>query len=172
MKEADLSDILSSVGVPTLILCKPKQRAEADYVAERIPESEVAELPGLTGLFTWVDDAVHEQTVRETERFLTRIGRPKEPERVLATVLFTDIVDSTRRSAQLGNAAWRGLLERHHALVRRGLRQFDGEEIDTAGDGFFAVVDGPRRAIECARALVEDTRSLGLEIRAGLYTGE
>jgi pimeloyl-ACP methyl ester carboxylesterase len=83
MKEADVSDILSSVGVPTLILCKPAERAEADYVAERIPGSEVSELPGLLGLFTRVDDEVQEQTMRETERFLTRIGKPKDPDRVL-----------------------------------------------------------------------------------------
>src|SRR2546423_8172318 len=172
MKDADVSDILSSVGVPTLILCKPTQRAEAEYVAERIPGSEIAELPGLEGFFTWIDDDVHEQTMRETERFLARIGRPKEPDRVLATVLFTDIVGSTARSAELGDTAWRTLLERHHTLVRRRLGQFDGEEIDTAGDGFFAAFDGPRRAIECARTLVRDVRSLGLEIRAGLHTGE
>jgi class 3 adenylate cyclase/alpha-beta hydrolase superfamily lysophospholipase len=172
MKEADVSDILPSVAVPTLILYKPNQRAEAEYVSGRIPGSEVTELPGLTGLFTWVDDEVQEQTLRETERFLARIGRPKEPDRVLATVLFTDIVGSTKRSAELGNAAWRALLERHHALVRRRLGQFNGEEIDIAGDGFFAAFDGPRRAIECARTLVRDVRSLGLEIRAGLHTGE
>jgi class 3 adenylate cyclase len=172
MKEADVSDILSSVSVPTLILCKPKERAEAEYVAERIAGSGVTELPGLSGLFTWIDDDVHEQTLRESERFLTRIGRPKEPDRILATVLFTDIVGSTKRSAELGNAAWRALLEQHHALVRRRLGQFDGAEIDTAGDGFFATFDGPRRAIECARTLVQDVRSLGLEIRAGLHTGE
>ena len=172
MKEADVSDILSSVGVPTLILCKPEQRAEAEYVAGRIQGSEVVELPGMRGFFTWVDDEVHEQTMRETERFLTRIGRPKEPDRVLATVLFTDIVGSTKHSAELGNAAWRALLERHHILVRRRLGEFDGDEIDTAGDGFFAAFDGPRRAIECARTLVQDMQTLGLEIRAGLHTGE
>ena len=172
MKEADVSDILSSVNVPTLILCKPQWRAESDYVAQRIGASEVVELLGLQGLFTWIDDDVHEQTLRETKRFLTRIERPKEPDRILATVLFTDIVGSTERSAELGNAAWRALLEQHHALVRRRLGQFDGEEIDTAGDGFFAAFHGPRRAIECARTLVRDVRSLGLEIRAGLHTGE
>jgi class 3 adenylate cyclase/alpha-beta hydrolase superfamily lysophospholipase len=172
MKEADVSDILPSVRVPTLILCKPAERPEAEYVAERIPGSEIVELPGLQGLFTWVDDDVHEQTMRESQRFLTRIGRPHEPDRVLATVLFTDIVGSTQRSAELGDTAWRVLLERHHAVVRRRLGQFHGTEIDTTGDGFFAAFDGPRRAIECARALVEDVRALGLEIRAGLHTGE
>jgi class 3 adenylate cyclase len=172
MKEADVSDILSSVSVPTLILSKPELRAEADYVAERIAGSTVAELPGLRGLFTWVDDEVQEQTMRETERFLTQIGRPKERDRVLATVLFTDIVGSTRLSAELGNAAWLALLEQHHALVRRRLGEFDGTEIDTAGDGFFAAFDGPRRAIECARTLVQDMSSLELQIRAGLHTGE
>ena len=172
MKDADVSDILSSVSVPTLILCKPELRAEADYVAERIVGSVVAELPGLRGLFTWVDDDVQEQAMRETEEFLTHIGRPKERDRVLATVLFTDIVGSTKLSAELGNAAWLALLEQHHALVRRQLGLFDGTEIDTAGDGFFAAFDGPRRAIECARTLVHDVRSLELQIRAGLHTGE
>jgi class 3 adenylate cyclase len=172
MKDADVSDILSSVGVPTLILCKPQERAEAEYVAERIARSEIVELAGLSGLFTWVDDDVHEQTMHANERFLKHIGVPKEPDRVLATVLFTDIVGSAQRSVELGNSAWLALLERHHALVRRRLGQFNGEEIDTAGDGFFAAFDGPRRAIECARTLVQDVRSLGLEIRAGLHTGE
>ena len=172
MKDADVSDILPSVAVPTLILCKPGERAEADYVAERIAGSEVVELPGLQGLFTWVDDDVEEQSICETERFLTHIGVPKEPQRILATVLFTDIVGSTQRAAELGDSAWRGLLEKHHAAVRRRLDQFAGAEVDTAGDGFFAAFDGPRRAIDCARALVHDMRPLGLEIRAGLHTGE
>jgi class 3 adenylate cyclase/pimeloyl-ACP methyl ester carboxylesterase len=172
MKDADVSDILPSVNVPTLILTKPALRAEADYVAERIPSAEVVELPVFDGLFTWADDGVHERAIRETERFLTEIGGPREPDRILLTVLFTDIVGSTQRSADLGDAAWHALLERHHAVVRRRLGQFGGTEIDTAGDGFFATFDGPRRAIECARALVDDVRSIGLEIRAGLHTGE
>jgi class 3 adenylate cyclase len=134
--------------------------------------SEVVELPQLRGYFTWVDDDVHEQAMRETERFLARIGTPKQPDRILATVLFTDIVDSTERAAELGDAAWRALLEQHHAVVRRRLGEFGGVEVDTAGDGFFAAFDGPRRAIECARTLTLDVRALGLEIRAGLHTGE
>ena len=110
--------------------------------------------------------------MRETERFLARIGRPPEPDRVLATVLFTDIVASTKRAAELGDSSWLRLLEQHHSLIRRRLRQFDGKEIDTAGDGFFAAFDGPRRAIDCACALVEDVHAIGIEVRAGLHTGE
>jgi class 3 adenylate cyclase/pimeloyl-ACP methyl ester carboxylesterase len=172
MKESDVSEILASVRVSTLILCKPSERAESEYVAERIAGSEIAELPGFTGLFTWADGEVHEQTIRESKGFVARIGRPQEPSRVLATVLFTDIVGSTKRAAELGNAAWVDLLARHHSLIRRRLAEFDGQEIDTAGDGFFAAFDGPRRAIDCARTLVEDVRTLGLDIRAGLHTGE
>jgi class 3 adenylate cyclase len=172
MKDADVSDILPSVNVPTLILCKPALRSEAQHVADMIPAAEVVELPGLVGLFTWIDDEVHEQTIQESERFLARIGGPREPDRILATVLFTDIVGSTKRAAELGDAAWCALLGRHHALVRRRLGQFGGTEVDTAGDGFFAAFDGPRRAIQCARMLVDDVRSLGLELRAGLHTGE
>jgi len=97
---------------------------------------------------------------------------PEVPESVLATLLFTDIVGSTEKSASLGDRAWRQLLERHHTLVRRELARFRGEERDTAGDGFFATFDGPARAIRCAQAIVESVRSLGLEIRAGVHTGE
>jgi class 3 adenylate cyclase len=172
MRDADVNDILSSVTVPTLILCKRQEHDEAAYVARRIAASKVLELPALRGLFTWTLDEVHEQTMRETERFISRIGTPEPADRILATVLFTDIVDSTARSAELGNTGWRALLEQHHALVRRRLGEFDGQEIDTAGDGFFAAFDGPRRAIECARSLMRDMRSLGLDIRAGLHTGE
>ena len=172
MKDADVSDILSSVSVPTLILCKPADRAEAEYVAQRIPQSEIVELPRLQGLFTWVDVDVEDETIRASEQFIAHIGKPKEPQRILTTILFTDIVGSTQRSAELGDTAWRALLEQHHAVVRRRLGEFDGAEIDTAGDGFFASFDGPRRAIECARMLVNDVHELGLEIRAGLHTGE
>jgi class 3 adenylate cyclase len=172
MKDADVSDILSSISVPTLVLSKPAERAEADYVAERIAGAEVRELTELQGLFTWVDDAVNEQMLQETERFVARLTTPPQPDRVLATVLFTDIVDSTQRASELGDGPWRSLLERHHTVVRARLAQFRGTEVDVAGDGFFATFDGPRRAIECALALVEDVDALGLQIRAGLHTGE
>jgi class 3 adenylate cyclase len=172
MKDADVNDVVSSVRVPTLILFRPSERAEAEFVGARIRGSELVELPGLEDIYTWVDDDAHERTVRETARFVARLGRPVEPERVLATVLFTDIVDSTPRTAELGDRAWKELLERHNAIVRGRLHEFRGEEIDTAGDGFLASFDGPGRAITCARAIVEEVRSLGLDVRAGLHTGE
>jgi class 3 adenylate cyclase/alpha-beta hydrolase superfamily lysophospholipase len=171
-KDADVSDVISSVRVPTLIFFGSSERAEAEFVGERIRGSELVELPALEGIYTWVDDEPHEDAMRASERFIASLGRVVEPERVLATVLFTDIVDSTPRTAELGDRAWRELLERHNAVVRGRLHEFRGEEIDTAGDGFLASFDGPGRAISCARAIVEEVRSLGLEIRAGLHTGE
>jgi class 3 adenylate cyclase len=171
-KDADVSDVVSSVRVPTLILFRSSERAEAEFVGERIRGSELVELPGLEGIYTWVDDDPHERTMRASERFIAGLGRAVEPERVLATVLFTDIVNSTSRTAELGDRAWRELLERHNAAVRGRLREFRGEEIDTAGDGFLASFDGPGRAISCARMIVEEVRALGLEVRAGLHTGE
>jgi class 3 adenylate cyclase len=106
------------------------------------------------------------------ERFVAGEQPPEVPDTVLATILFTDIVGSTERAAELGDRAWRELLERHHALVRRELTRYRGEERDTAGDGFFATFDGPARAIRCAHAIVDGVRELGLELRAGLHTGE
>jgi class 3 adenylate cyclase len=108
----------------------------------------------------------------EVARFVARKAVPEVPDSVLATLLFTDIVGSTERAAELGDRPWRELLERHHALVRRELTRFRGEERDTAGDGFFATFDGPARAIRCAQALVNGVHELGLEVRAGVHTGE
>ncbi|GAG23498.1 unnamed protein product, partial [marine sediment metagenome] len=108
----------------------------------------------------------------EMAQFLTGEWRPVETECVLATVLFTDIVDSTKRAAELGDRQWRDLLERHHSLVRGELNRFRGQEIDTAGDGFFVTFDGPARGIRCACAIRDAVPSLGIAIRAGLHTGE
>jgi class 3 adenylate cyclase len=172
MMEADVSDVLAAVRVPTLILCRRSEREEAHYVADRIAGSKLAELPGLKGMCTWVDDDVHEQTMRETERFVASLGRPPEPERILATVLFTDLVRSTERAVELGDRAWRDLLARHHAAVRSEIARFRGEEIDAAGDGVFASFDGPARAIGCACAVRSAVRELGFEVRAGVHTCE
>jgi class 3 adenylate cyclase len=108
----------------------------------------------------------------EVEEFLTGARSVPEPERVLATVLFTDIVGSTKRAVEVGDARWRELLERHHAMVRAELLRHRGREIKTVGDGFLATFDGPARAIRCARAISDDARALGLEIRSGIHTGE
>jgi class 3 adenylate cyclase len=113
-----------------------------------------------------------ERVVSEVERLLRSAGGEPEPNTVLATVLFTDIVGSTAKAAELGDPRWAQLVERHHALVRRQLDRFRGREIDTAGDGFFVAFDGPIRAIRCAYAILESVRDLGLEVRAGLHTGE
>ena len=108
----------------------------------------------------------------EIEEFLTGTRREVEVDRVLATVLFTDIVDSTKRASTLGDQAWRALLDRHDAIVRRELARFRGREIKTTGDGFLATFDGPARAVRCGQAIVEAVKTLGLEVRVGLHTGE
>jgi len=176
--ETDARPVLPSVQAPTLIIHRTGDRncdiANARYAAEHIPDSVYVELPGDDHL-PWVGDS--EGIVSEINRFLTGVWQSggweePEPERVLSTVLFTDIVGSTARAAQLGDRAWRELLEQHHALVRRQLARYRGRELDTAGDGFFASFDGPARAIRCACALTETVSELGLEIRVGLHTGE
>jgi class 3 adenylate cyclase len=170
--EGDVRDILSAVRCPTLVLHRPVTRNEALYVAERVPRARRVEVAGLEDWYCWVDSERNEFMLRETQRFVDGLSAPPTPDRVLATVLFTDIVDSTRRAAEVGDRGWRELLDRHHALVRGELARFRGDELDTSGDGFFAAFDGPGRAIECALAIRDSVRTLGLEIRAGLHTGE
>lgn len=170
--EFDVSDVLPAVRVPTLIIPRPDLPGPGHYVAERIRGSEIVELPGFQGIYTWVDDAAHEATMRATEQFIARLTRRTDSERVLATVLFTDVVGSTELASRLGDAAWRELLGRHHAIVRRELARFQGRELDTAGDGFFAAFDGPARAVQAASAIRDGLRALDIEIRAGLHTGE
>ena len=170
--EADVTDVLSAVRVPTLILARPADRERARYAAERIRGAELVELAGFEGLFTWIRDDVHEATMRETGRFIAGLTQAPGPSRVLATLLFTDIVGSTVTTARIGDAAWRALLGRHNALVRRELARFGGQELDTAGDGFFASFDGPARAVQAAIAIRNAVRGLDLEVRAGVHTGE
>ncbi|MFN2591194.1 MAG: adenylate/guanylate cyclase domain-containing protein [Actinomycetota bacterium] len=173
----DVRHTLSAIAVPTLIL-HPKDDdvhvlAEAEYMHDRIVGSELVVLPGKDHGW-WVES---DPKVREIQRFLQRIWDRGEwdvvqTERVLATVLFTDIVGSTARLAEVGDRAWRELVQQHHATVRRQLVRFSGREIDTAGDGFFASFDGPARAIRCACAIRDGVKDLGLDVRAGLHTGE
>jgi class 3 adenylate cyclase len=138
-------------------------------LAEHIPTARLVELQGVDHI-PWLADA--EAVVEEVEEFLTGVRHGVEPDRVLATVLFTDIVGSTERATSLGDRRWHDLLESHHALVRRELGLFRGREIDTAGDGFLATFDGPARAVRCACAISDGVRSMGMEVRAGLHTGE
>jgi class 3 adenylate cyclase/pimeloyl-ACP methyl ester carboxylesterase len=170
LEETDLSEVLPAVRVPALVLYRPTSLFEphARAVAERIPGATLTAASGTEQWGIFLSPEIPD----EVERFVGGEQKPEIPESVLATVLFTDIVASTERVAELGDRAWRELLGRHHALVRRELARFRGEERDTAGDGFFATFDGPARAIRCAQAVVEGMRGLGLDVRAGVHTGE
>jgi class 3 adenylate cyclase len=146
----------------------------ARWAAEQIPGARLLSLEGQPMV---PHGAGLARALDETETFLREAWEAgawvePEPDRVLATILFTDIVASSERAAEIGDRAWRELLERHHALVRRQLTRFRGREVDTAGDGFLASFDIPARAIRCAQAIVEGVHALGLEVRAGLHTGE
>lgn len=165
MADVDVRDVLGAIRVPTLLFHTPSDREQVASIASRISGARRVELPGPGGVY------FQPELAPELERFVSTLG-VEEPDTVLATILFTDIVGSTAKLAQVGDARWRELVERHHALVRQQLGRFRGREVDTAGDGFFATFDGPIRAIRCAQAITEAVRELGLEIRAGLHTGE
>jgi class 3 adenylate cyclase/dienelactone hydrolase len=168
----DIREILPTIQVPTLVLHRTGDLDsgvdEGRYIADRITGARFVELQGDDHV-PWIDA---DQVVDEIEEFLTGVRPAPEPDRVLATVLFTDLVESTKRAAELGDRRWRELLEAHHAAVRSQLGRFRGREIDTAGDGFLATFDGPARAIRAACAIRDTVRVLGLELRAGLHTGE
>jgi len=170
--DIDVRSIVSTIAVPTLILHRiddPVCHVEnARFLARHIPAARYVELPG-NDHAPWADG---EDILAEIREFLTGAREPAEPDRVLATVLFTDIVGSTERAASLGDQQWRSLLDLHDHAVRDQLRLFRGREIVTTGDGFVASFDGPARAIRCARAIREATRQLAIELRFGLHTGE
>jgi class 3 adenylate cyclase len=171
--DIDVRDVLPAIRVPTLVLHRTGDRAvpveHGRYLANRIPGARYHELPGDDHVWVTGDaDAI----LGEIEEFLTGVRSAPEPERVLATVMFTDIVGSTERAAALGDRRWRDVLESHHAVVRTQLARFRGREVDTAGDGFLATFDGPARAIRCALAISERVREIGVEVRVGLHTGE
>jgi class 3 adenylate cyclase len=171
--EIDVRHVLPAVRVPTLVVHRTGDRVQpiesGRCLAEQIPGARYVELPG-DDHFWFAGDA--DRILDEIEEFLTGTRHGPEPDRVLATVLFTDLVDSTERGAALGDPAWRDLLTQHHALVRAELARWRGREVDTAGDGFLATFDGPGRAIGCAVAIRNAARAIGIEIRAGLHTGE
>ncbi len=170
--EGDVSDVLPAVRTPALILHRAQSAGCAEYVAERMHDVTMKEIPGLIDGYSWATSDSNDFVLAETKSFIHKLGAPPEPERMLATIVFTDIVGSTERAATLGDQDWKRLLERHQALVRRRLGEFRGTELNTTGDGFFASFDGPGRAIRFAQAVIEDLRGIGLEIRAGVHTGE
>jgi class 3 adenylate cyclase/alpha-beta hydrolase superfamily lysophospholipase len=171
--QIDVREILGAIRVPTLILHRRGDPVvdvnQSRYMAERIPGAQYVEMEGVDQV-PLVGDA--EGVLREVESFVKGVQDSAEPDRMLATVLFTDIVDSTRRASELGDQRWRELLEAHRAVIRGLLARFRGHEVDTAGDGFLATFDGPARAVECACEAIDATAELGLELRAGLHTGE
>ena len=168
--QTDLRPIMPAVRAPTLVLYRHESPTESDAleVAARIDGARSVRVSGSDywGIF------LSPEVIDELERFVAGETAPAVPDSVLATLLFTDIVGSTERAAELGDRAWRELLAKHHSLIRRELARFRGEEKDTAGDGFFATFDGPARAIRCAQAVVESVEGIGLSVRAGLHTGE
>jgi pimeloyl-ACP methyl ester carboxylesterase/class 3 adenylate cyclase len=176
--DVDVRSILPSISAPTLVLHVDHDKLfdvrSAEYIAQQIPAAELVVIPGDS--HAWFAECA-EPIADEVERFLTGIWErgewnEVETERVLATVLFTDIVGSTAKAAELGDRQWRDVLSEHHRRVRRQLARFRGAEIDTAGDGFFARFDGPARAIRCARAITETVRELELDVRSGIHSGE
>jgi pimeloyl-ACP methyl ester carboxylesterase/class 3 adenylate cyclase len=169
----DVRHILQAITVPTLVLQRRddtyRNPAQAAYLADRIDGARLVELPGIDHLpFVGPADAV----LDEIEAFVTGVRPARSTGRSLATVLFTDIVDSTARAVALGDRRWRELLAEHDAAIRAELARFRGRELDTTGDGFVAAFDGPARAVQCAGAAMEAVRGLGVELRAGVHTGE
>ena len=171
--QTDICDILPLIHAPTLVLHPTLDRHEyvhgARYLAARIPGARLVELPGADA-YPWGEDAA--AILTEIEEFLTGVRPVADPDRVLATVSFTDIVGSTELIGTIGDRAWRDLLERHQQAVRKLLAEYRGREVNTAGDGTFAIFDGPARAVRCAEAIAASAKDSGLQIRAGLHTGE
>ena len=173
----DIRAVLPTIQVPTLVLIDTDRFYEVlpetgHFVASKIPGARVVEHSSRGGShFHW--DARGDAILAEVRRFLAELGEEEASfDRLLATVLFTDIVDSTRKAAELGDRRWGDVVQRHHGAVRRLLARYRGIEVDTAGDGFFAWFDGPARAVRCAMAIIDAVRPLGIEVRAGLHTGE
>jgi class 3 adenylate cyclase len=170
----DVRHVLPTLAVPTLVLHRTGEAINVEhgrYLARHIKGAKYVEFPGIDHN-PWVGDA--NSLLGEIEAFLTGDRREIETEsdRVLATVLFTDIVEATNRLVELGDRGWKELLTQHHSLVRDQLARHRGREIDTAGDGFLAAFDGPARAVRCGRSIVNSVRKLGIHVRAGVHTGE
>ena len=171
--DIDVRDVVPSVHTPTLVLHRRHDRLvnvrNGRWLAEHLPDARLVELEG-DDHNGWYEDV--DELLGEVQEFLTGARAVLEPERVLATVLFTDIVDSTRTATELGDRRWREVLEGHQRDVREALERFDGREVKSTGDGFLATFDGPARAIRCAGEILASSEPLGIQVRAGLHTGE
>jgi class 3 adenylate cyclase len=171
--ESDVRDVLTAIHVPTLVIHRADAKGfgveHGRYLATHIPGAKYVELPGADNLI-WAGD--QDAVVAEIQDFVTGIRPAPDPRRVLATVLFTDIVGSTQLAAKLGDDRWQGLLADHNRVVRRQIDRFGGHEVRVVGDGFLATFDGPARAVRCAIAIRDGVIELGLEIRAGIHVGE
>ena len=171
--EIDVRHVVPSVHIPTLVLHRRYDRLvnvrHGRWLAEHLPDAKYVELPGDDHAI-WFEDP--EVALGEIQEFLTGARAEPEPDRILATVMFTDIVDSTRTAAELGDTEWRKVLERHQRTVTGALQRFKGREVKSTGDGHLATFDGPARAIRCAREILESSRHQGLRLRAGMHTGE
>ncbi|HXF01323.1 MAG TPA: adenylate/guanylate cyclase domain-containing protein [Solirubrobacterales bacterium] len=172
-KELDVRHVLPVISAPTLILHRKEDRVvpieQGRYLAENIPGARWIEFPGADHLLFTQDG---DEIAGEIEEFITGTRQARPPERVLATVLFTDIVDSTAHAARLGDQGWRELLDRHDNLARSHVSRYQGQLVKTTGDGILATFDGPARAIECGAGIVRGVQPLGIEVRAGLHSGE
>ena len=170
---SDISDVPRKITTPTLVLNRSANRIVAmelsEEVASMIPDAKLVELPGEDHLVFSQDI---DRVTDEIEEFLTGVRTGSDPDRILTTLLFTDIVDSTTRAAEMGDRRWRDLLDQHHDLVRAELNRFGGREISTTGDGFFVTFDSPAQAVRCALSAADRITSLGIQIRAGVHTGE
>jgi class 3 adenylate cyclase len=174
--ETDIRPVLPSVQAPTLLMVTvgdAKNVAIAEHVAELMPNAVIEAFPPVGLPTTWADNEVARRPKLDAlQRFLGIQTEPSPDQRILSTVLFTDIVSSTEHQARLGDRAWKDIVQRHHAIVRAALAEWLGTEIDTAGDGFYATFEGPARAIRCGLQIVGGVRELGIEVRAGIHTGE
>ncbi|HVW81612.1 MAG TPA: alpha/beta fold hydrolase [Mycobacteriales bacterium] len=174
IRDIDVRAVLSSIQAPTLVVHRADELivdiAHGRYLADHIPGAELVELPGIDHV-PWVGDA--DAVIAAAERFLTgKVGAPATSERLLATVLFTDIVDSTRRATELGDAAWRRVLDRHDRVIRQEIERHGGAEVKSTGDGFLATFDSPSRAVRAGKTMVAAAGEAGIPIRAGLHAGE
>lgn len=171
----DVRSILPSVQVPTLVIHLTGDRVcnieEGRYIAKHIPNARLLELPGVDHLF-YVDPQVTDRILQEVRSFVEVAEPASNPDRMLTTVLFTDIVGSTKKATELGDDRWQSILEKHNSMVRREVQRFSGVVVKNTGDGFLVTFDGPTRALRCAWAITRSARELGIEVRAGVHTGE